>query len=63
MEITIADLVTIRNIIDLAVARGAFRAAEVKQVGEAFDKLSQFLDQTLAQAQSSADSIEESQGE
>jgi hypothetical protein len=50
-QITISDLDTIRNIIDLACARGAFRGAEVSQVGAVFDKLSGFLEAVIAQAQ------------
>lgn len=50
-NITIADLTLLKNIIDLASSRGAFRAAEMKQVGEVYDKLSAFLDAVVAQAQ------------
>ena len=50
-QITIADLDTIKNIIDLASTRGAFRAAEMKQVGEVYDKLTAFLAAVVAQAQ------------
>ena len=42
-QITIADLDTIKNIIDLACTRGAFRGAEISQVGAVYDKLSLFL--------------------
>jgi hypothetical protein len=49
-NITIADLNIIKNIIDLASARGAFRAGEMKQVGEVYDKLTQFLEAVIAQA-------------
>ena len=65
-QITIADLVTLKNVVDLACARGAFRAPEMKQVGEIYEKLSQFLEQALAQAQAQADGEElpdQSQGE
>lgn len=50
-NITIADLDAIKQIIDIAVRRGAFQASEVKQVGEVYDKLSAFLDAVIAQAQ------------
>jgi len=50
-QITIADLDTIKNIIDLASTRGAFRAAELTQVGAVYDKLSLFLEAIVAQAQ------------
>ena len=50
-QITIADLDTIKNIIDLACTRGAFRGGEVSQVGAVFDKLTTFLEAVIAQAQ------------
>jgi hypothetical protein len=50
-QITIADLDMIKNIIDLASSRGAFRAGEMKQVGEVYDKLTAFLAAVIAQAQ------------
>jgi hypothetical protein len=50
-QITIADLDMIKNIIDLASSRGAFRAAEMKEVGEVYNKLTEFLDAVIAQAQ------------
>jgi hypothetical protein len=49
-QITIADLDTIKNIIDLACTRGAFRGAELTQVGVVFDKLTVFLEAVIAQA-------------
>jgi uncharacterized protein YggE len=50
IQITIADLDTIKNIIDLACTRGAFRGAELSQVGVVYDKLSLFLEAVVAQA-------------
>lgn len=49
--ITVVDLDLLRNIVDLACARGAFRGAEVKQVGEVYEKLTKFLEAVIAQAQ------------
>jgi hypothetical protein len=49
-QITVADLDTIKNIIDLACTRGAFRGGEISQVGAVFDKLTVFLDAVIAQA-------------
>lgn len=51
-NITVADLNLLKNIIDLASTRGAFRAAEMKQIGEVYDKLNAFLEAVVAQAQS-----------
>ena len=38
-----ADLRNIRTIIDISSSRGAFRGAELKTIGEVFDKLDAFL--------------------
>jgi ATP phosphoribosyltransferase len=44
------DLVAIKNIIDIASTRGAFRANELKEVGGVYDRLSAFLEQAQAKA-------------
>lgn len=51
LSITVTDLNTLRGIIDLASSRGAFRAAEMTQVGEIYNKLTAFLEAVVAQAQ------------
>jgi hypothetical protein len=58
-QITIADLDLLKNIIDLASTRGAFRAAEMKQVGEIYEKLSAFLEAVVAQAQAQESAAEQ----
>ena len=50
-QITVVDLDLLRNIVDLATSRGAFRGAELTQVGEVYDKLTKFLEAVVAQAQ------------
>jgi hypothetical protein len=55
--ITIADLNLLKNIVDLASTRGAFRAGEMKQVGEVYDKLSKFLEEIVAQAQAQEEEV------
>lgn len=66
-QITIADLDALRNIVDLASTRGAFRGAELTQVGVIYDKLTQFLDAVIAQAKAQEEMKEstntQSQGE
>jgi len=42
-ELTINDLGNLRAIVDAAVRRGAFAAAEATSVGATFDKLNAFL--------------------
>ena len=56
-QLSVTDLAVIKNIIDLASTRGAFRANELRQIGEVYDKLSAFLDDlvAMAEAQRSAD--------
>lgn len=51
-QITVTDLITLKNIVDLASARGAFRGSELKEIGEVYIKLSLFLEAVVAQAQS-----------
>ena len=66
-QITVADLNLIKNIIDLASSRGAFRAGELKEIGEVYNKLTAFLDAVIAQAQeqeaNSASEAGETKGE
>ena len=49
-QISIADLDTIKNIIDLACTRGAFKGEEVYEVGVVYNKLKNFLDVIIARA-------------
>ena len=48
-ELTVTDLANLRAIIDVAVRRGTFGAAEVSGVGSAFDKLNAFLNAVAPQ--------------
>lgn len=43
VQLTIADLQLLQRIVDLASRRGAFQAAEMSQVGDAYNKLTGFL--------------------
>lgn len=49
-NISITDLVNIRNAINLAAERGAFKAEEMLEVGTVYTKLSNFLEAVVAQA-------------
>lgn len=42
-QITVQDLAGLQNVIDVACQRGAFRAEEMKLVGELYDRLASFL--------------------
>jgi hypothetical protein len=43
IQLTIADLASMQALIEAACTRGAFRANEMRQVGELYDKLANFL--------------------
>jgi len=42
-QLSIADLQNLRSVVDLAVRRGAFSAAEASSVGAVFDRVNAFL--------------------
>ena len=50
-QLTINDIALARDIIDTAVKRGAFGAAEAKQVGTLYEKIDQFIKTAIAQAE------------
>jgi len=54
-DITIADLDLLRQIVDLASSRGAFKGSELSQVGEVYNKLTRFLELAVAQTQAQQD--------
>ena len=60
-QITISDLATIKELINLACTRGAFRGEEMTSVGEVYDKLTGFLDTVIAAAQAEANQQGEAQ--
>jgi hypothetical protein len=43
-DLNINDLVALKNIIEVATTRGAFKAAELEAVGKTFNKLNTFLE-------------------
>jgi hypothetical protein len=59
-DITIADLDMLRQIVDLASSRGAFKGSELSQVGEVYNKLTRFLELAVAQTQAQQDATQAS---
>ena len=49
-DLTVTDLSNIRAILDIAVRRGTFSAAEISGVGAAYDRLNSFLTAVQQQA-------------
>lgn len=43
-DLNISDLISLKNIIEVATTRGAFKAAELEAVGKTFNKLNTFLE-------------------
>lgn len=50
-DLTINDLNAMKQIIDIASSRGAFKANELEAVGKVYNKLSNFLAQATAKGQ------------
>ena len=65
-SLTLADMASLKNLIEAATARGAFRANEMSTVGGIYDKLDAFLTATQAQLAAQAEAqapAEPTQGE
>ena len=64
-SVNLTDLGTLLQIVDLATQRGAFRGAELSQVGAVFDKLNAFLsyvqEQQAAQAEAEGEESDASE--
>ena len=43
-DLNVSDLVSLKNIIEVATNRGAFKATELEAVGKTFNKLNTFLE-------------------
>lgn len=63
VQLTVADLSSLRSIIEAASQRGAFKANELTQVGTVYDKLSAFLQASQAQIEAAAAVPNQSSGE
>lgn len=63
VQLTIADLQMISQIVDLASRRGAFQAGELSSVGTVYNKLAAFLVQVDAEAKATADAEAATKGE
>jgi hypothetical protein len=62
-QIKITDLIVIKNIIDLACSRGAFRADEMKSIGDVYDKLAIFVNSVISRAEATIAEEENNKGE
>lgn len=64
-QLSIADLIELKEIVDVAASRGAFRANEMTSIGQVYDKLSGFLAEHTRQPEQPPNEAEQSnpQGE
>lgn len=58
VNITVSDIILLKNIVEIASTRGAFRANEMSQVGQLYDKVNAWCESV---AQSAAENSEGSQ--
>lgn len=49
IQLTVADLASIKSLLEAACNRGAFKAHEMSNVGSIYDKLTKFVEYTAAQ--------------
>jgi hypothetical protein len=54
-NLAVSDLVMLQSIVQVACERGAFRAEEMTQIGQCYDRLSTWLTQMQPGDQSTAD--------
>jgi hypothetical protein len=48
-QLTIADMASLKGLLEAACTRGAFKASEMSNVGTIYDKLSKFVEYSTAQ--------------
>lgn len=63
IQITIADLALLKNLVDVACSRGAFKADEMSTVGQVYDKLSTFLTQIVEQVKDTPEALAAQSGD
>ena len=62
-QLTVNDLIVIKNVFDACSQRGAFKAEEFQTVGSVYTKLSNFLTTIMPPQQPQGESAEEPKGE
>ena len=57
-QLKITDIATLKQIVEVASSRGAFRAEELSQVGEVYDRVSAWLE-AMTQDEATEDETEQ----
>ncbi len=63
IQLTVADMASLKQILDAACQRGAFKASEMSTVGQIYNKLDAFLAAATAQLEAGTNAAAEHQGE
>jgi hypothetical protein len=63
-QLTITDIISVKNLIEAACSRGTFKAHEMKPIGELYEKINNFIEASTAQLTSQAQAAaNQSQGD
>jgi hypothetical protein len=63
VNLAVSDLIMLQSIVQVACERGAFRAEEMTQIGQCYDRLSVWLTQMQPGDQSTADTQQPNQNQ
>ena len=59
-QLTLNDIISVKNLIEASSSRGAFKAHELKSVGELYEKIARFIEASTPPQQPAPD---QAQGE
>lgn len=62
-ELSIADIITLKQVVEVATARGAFRAQELTQVGRVYDRVNNWVQTVAPQPEENSTEEAETEGE
>jgi hypothetical protein len=62
-QLTVADMASIKSLLEAAMSRGTFKPAEYLAVGVVYDKLCYFVEQSQAQLEQQNLNQQQAQGE
>ena len=60
-NVSIGDIMVLKQIVEVATARGAFRANELTQIGTVYDRISAWIDTVVPPAEVAEESADEDQ--
>jgi hypothetical protein len=63
VSLSVSDLIMLQSVVQVACERGCFRAEEMSQIGQCYDRLSAWLAHMTAQPTDTSTPNEETKGE